>query len=128
MAQRAPPGTGTALARSALSDGRAWRKFQAIAEAQGGLRELKVAPRRHAVEATVAGTVASIDSRRLSRVAKLAGAPNDAVAGVDLHVRIGAHVNAGQPLYTLHAQSPGELEYALDYAHAQPDIIAVVAP
>ena len=34
----------------------------------------------------------------------------------------------GQPLCTVHAESPGELAYAFDYAAANPDIIAIREP
>jgi thymidine phosphorylase len=72
-----------------------------------------------------AGIVAAIDNRRLSRIAKLAGAPRAAFAGLDLHVHAGDPVADGQPLCTVHADSPGELAYALDYAAHQADVIAV---
>lgn len=61
-----------------------------------------------------------IDNRRLARVAKLAGAPTVAVAGVELHARLGSVVQAGMPLFTVHADSPGELAYALDYHASHP--------
>jgi len=124
LAQRAPLNSGAELAAQVIADGRAWTKFQAIAEAQGGLREPPVAPQQHVLTATRPGEVAAIDNRHLARVAKLAGAPADAAAGLDLHVRIGAVVEKGQPLFTIHAQSLGELRYALDYAGVHPDIVA----
>jgi thymidine phosphorylase len=125
MAGLAPPQRGLATARAALEDGRAWKKFQAIADAQGGMRELVLARYRQTIAANRSGVVAAIDNRRLSRIAKLAGAPRAAAAGLDLHVRSGAPVASGQPLYTVHADSPGELAYALDYAQRQLDVIAV---
>jgi thymidine phosphorylase len=67
----------------------------------------------------------TIDNRRLARIAKLAGAPLAACAGVDLHVRCGDFVERGEPLFTLHAASPGELAYAFDYASAQSETILV---
>ncbi|HEX6833493.1 MAG TPA: thymidine phosphorylase family protein [Rudaea sp.] len=121
----AGPGEGIVLARHALADGSAWRKFEAIADAQGGLRMPGVAAYRHSIAVPRAGIVTAIDCRRLSRIAKLAGAPRAPVAGLDLHVRLGARVDAGQPLYTLHADSPGELAYALAYAEHQDDVIAL---
>lgn len=127
MAGIAPAQHGLALARTVLDDGRAWRKFQAIAEAQGGMRELREARHQHTLTAHQAGVVSAIDNRRLSRIAKLAGAPRAAFAGLDLHVHAGASVAAGQPLYTVHADSPGELAYALGYAASQPDVIAISA-
>ena len=45
--------------------------------------------------------------------------------GAVLHVRLGAPVRAGQPLYTIHAESPGELAYARAYAEQHPSLIAL---
>lgn len=56
----------------------------------------------------------------MPRVAKLAGAP---AAGVLAHCRIADRVEAGDPLFEIHAQTRGELEYALAYAAAHPDIL-----
>jgi len=119
----APPGEGLALATAALQEGRAWTKFEEICEAQGGMREPAVAIYRQPVPALHTGTVIAIDNRRLARIAKLAGAPKSACAGIDLHVQLGAVVERGQPLFTLHAATPGELAYALDYAISQPEAI-----
>jgi thymidine phosphorylase len=69
--------------------------------------------------------VLGVDNRRLARIAKLAGAPQAPCAGIDLHVRVGDFVERGQPLFTLHADSPGELAYALDYAAAQAETVHV---
>jgi len=122
----AAPGSGLALATSVLADGRAWRKFQAICEAQGGLREPPVAAYQQAVPALHSGSVIAIDNRRLARIAKLAGAPKAVCAGIDLHVRLGEVVERGQPLFTLHAATPGELAYALEYATSQAEAVHVM--
>lgn len=126
MGGAAAPGAGFRLAADVLNDGRAWRKFQDICEAQGGLREPPVAPCRHELPAPRSGLVAALDNRRLARIAKLAGAPKTACAGIDLHVRAGEFVERGQPLYTLHAGSPGTLAYAVDYALQQQDAVLVI--
>ncbi len=125
LAGRASPNCGAALAAQVLADGRAWKKFQAIAEAQGGMREPPVARERHTVAAERTGAIAAIDNRHLSRVAKLAGAPLAKAAGVDLHVAIGDEIANGQPLFTIHAQSGGELRYSLDYVDVHPGIIKI---
>ncbi|MBG9390220.1 thymidine phosphorylase family protein [Caenimonas aquaedulcis] len=126
MGNAAAAGTGASVAEAVLKDGRAWRKFQEICEAQGGMREPPVAPCRQEIVAPRSGTVIGMDNRRLARVAKLAGAPKTPCAGIDLHVRTGEFVERGQPLYTLHAGSPGALAYAADYAHAQHDAVHVI--
>jgi thymidine phosphorylase len=120
------PGGGLAMATAVLEDGRAWAKFQEICEAQGGLREPLVAAHRQPVTAPRSGTVIAIDNRRLASIAKLAGAPKAACAGIDLHVQLGAVVEHGQPLFTLHAQTPGELAYALEYATSQAEAVHVM--
>jgi thymidine phosphorylase len=121
------PGEGVRRARDILNDGRAWRKFEAICVAQGGLREPPVAAHTHSVTAARHGRVKAIDNRRLARVAKLAGAPRAPAAGIELHAPLGAEVEAGMPLFTVHAEAPGELAYALDYVAVQPGIVHVEA-
>lgn len=118
-------GSGLALARTVLADGRAWRQFLAICEAQGGLREVPLAAVTEVVTAMQSGFVATIDNRALARIAKLAGAPRSPAAGVDLHVHVGEWVQAGQPLFTIHAQAPGELRYALTFQASQPSVITL---
>jgi thymidine phosphorylase len=128
LAPGTPPRQGLALATQALDSGRAWAKFLAICEAQGGFTEPGTASFHAPVLAARAGRVTAIDNRRLAKVAKLAGAPGAALAGLVCSLRLGDPVAAGQPLYTVHAQSPGERDYALAYAHAHPDILSLEAP
>ena len=119
------PGAGLDVAREILADGRALRKFEGICDAQGGMQSPPVAPHTHVVEATRAGVVSHIDNRRLARVAKLAGAPAAKAAGLELLVRLGDAVVAGQPLFTLHAESPGEVDYALAFARENEDTFII---
>lgn len=123
---RVQDGAGLALARTLLEDGSALRKFDAIRDAQGGRREPPRASHTRPVTAKRGGTVAMIDNRNLARVAKLAGAPTAPAAGVLFEVRVGQRVEVGTPLYTIHAQAAGELQYAAAYAQTHPDIVRVV--
>ena len=125
LANAVAAGEGGSAAGRALDDGRAWRKFQAICEAQGGMRELPRSSLTHSVEAPACSTVLGFDNRRLARLAKLAGAPSDKAAGLDLHVRVGDAVERGQPLFTVHAEAQGELAYALEYLAKQEGIVAL---
>lgn len=120
-------GQGQAKAIEIVDSGQAWRKFEAICRAQGGLREPPSAKHRHFIRSPRDGQVARIDNRRLARVAKLAGAPAASAAGIQLAVRLGQDVAAGEPLYTVHAETPGELAYALHYLTAQQDVISIGA-
>lgn len=99
-----------------LESGAAWKKFQAICEAQGGMREPPRAKHRRDFKSTITGTIRAVENRKLARVAKLAGAPRAVAAGLELHVGVGSRVEKGQPLFTLYAEAPGELSYASSYA------------
>ena len=122
---RAPTGAGTRLAEATLSDGRAWVKFQRICEAQGGMRLPGIAKQSHPLLSQKLGRVARIDNRKLSKLAKLAGAPESKAAGIELHVRLGDSINVGEPLCTLHSETRGELEYALEFATNHVDVFEV---
>lgn len=128
LGNAAPQNQGEAVAAKTLDNGRAWTKFQRICEAQGGMRTPPTSRLQRPLLAERSGRVHTIDSRRIARLAKLAGAPDDKAAGVDLHVRIGDLVECGQPLCTVHANAPGELDYAFDYAWANREIITVASP
>ena len=125
LAGAAPFGGGWRQAEQILATGAAWKKFQGICEAQGGMREPGQAPLRHDVLAGRDGIVTSIQNRKLAKVAKLAGAPGAALAGVDFHAPLGSRVRRGDALFTIHAETQGELTYSLAYATAQTDIVQI---
>ena len=127
LAGSARNGAGAVTAAEILSSGRALAKFMAICEAQGGFREPPLAPLRHGIKASSTGTVSEIDNRQIARIAKLAGAPAAKAAGIEMHVKLGQMVERGEPLYTIHAEAPGELGYALAFAEANPGAIEVLA-
>jgi thymidine phosphorylase len=108
-----------------LNDGHALKKFEAICEAQGGMRELQFAPFKHVIEAEHQGIVTNIDNRLIARVAKFAGAPDSPSAGVDFHTPLGTRLEKGDPLFTIYSNSPGELEYTLHYIRNEDEIIKI---
>ncbi|PWF43981.1 thymidine phosphorylase family protein [Massilia glaciei] len=122
---RAAPGAGRMLAQQVLDNGSAWRKFEAICEAQGGMRVPPRARHTHDICARQSGRVVAVDNRRLAGVAKLAGAPKSPAAGVAFHAPLGTEVAPGQSLLTIHADSPGELAHARAYAEAQAQLISI---
>ncbi len=122
---RTPPGSGAELAAQTLASGSAWEKFQRICEAQGGMREPPCAAHRHTLTAARPGRITGIDNRKLAKLAKLAGAPAAKAAGLEMHVRLGDAVEIGRELCTVHAETHGELHYALAYAAADGAIFTV---
>jgi thymidine phosphorylase len=106
-------GDGFDIARDILDSGRALAKMQAIIEAQGRRHEkLEPGPLTLEVPAKTAGTVIAIDNYQLARIARLAGAPLDKGAGVDLLKKLGDRVETGEPLYRVHAVFPADFRFA----------------
>lgn len=125
---RSNDGHGRALAEQLLHNGAAAAKFQAICEAQGGFREPGLAPHRSLECAQSAGRLAAIDNRRIAKIAKLAGAPGRQRAGLLLLVQPGDSIEVGTPLYEIHAETPGELAWAQDYARSGPSPFQIGDP
>jgi thymidine phosphorylase len=118
LGEAAGPDCGAELARDLLDRGAALRKFEAICRAQGAFREPPRASLQQVIAADQAGQVTAIDNRRIARIAKFAGAPDNPAAGLRLHVRLGDPVERGQPLVTLHSDTQSEIAYAMDYARS----------
>jgi thymidine phosphorylase len=69
------------------------------------------------------GPINGIDCWEIARVAKRAGAPANAAAGVRLCRGVGDVVTRGEPLLEIHAQSETQLGFARDYFAAHPEIV-----
>jgi thymidine phosphorylase len=127
MGGKAAEGSGTLEALRVLKSGDGYKKFTAICEAQGFFREPEVAPHKHRIRSAASGVVSEIDNRRLAKVAKLAGAPGAMTAGILLLTPLCTHVEENDTLFEIHAESQGELEYALSYLDTQKQIIKIKA-
>ena len=106
-------GDGFDIARDILDSGRALAKMQRIIEAQGR-QEQRFEP-GHLVREVVAeqsGTVIAIDNYQMARIARMAGAPMDKGAGVDLLRKLGDRVEKGETLYRVHASFPADFRFA----------------
>ena len=51
----------------------------------------------------------------ISRIARIAGAPNDKGAGIYLYKHVGDKVKRREKLFTIYAESERELKYAKDF-------------
>ena len=110
-------GAGFARAKTLLESGAAARKMEEICEAQGS-SPIRTEPggRIAEIAAQADGRVAAIDCQRIAILARLAGAPTDPAAGVDLLCKTGAIVRKGQPLYRIHGSEPSDFAFAVDAA------------
>ncbi len=110
-------GDGWRIARDILESGRALAQMEALIDAQGRRSSPpQLGELTHELPAPGSGQVIGIDNLQLARMARLAGAPQVAGAGVDLLAKLGDRVEAGQTLYRLHAQFPADLHFARSLA------------
>ncbi|MEU3215531.1 thymidine phosphorylase [Streptomyces sp. NPDC006971] len=115
-------GLGDADPAKALADGSAMDVWRRMISAQGGDPDaaLPVARERHVVTAPATGVLTRLDAYDIGVAAWRLGAGRarkedvvQAGAGVELHAKPGDPVTAGQPLLTLHTDTPEKFEYAL---------------
>ena len=101
--------------RAALADGRAMDVWRRMISAQGGDpdAELPTARETETVRADADGVLTTLDAYAVGLAAWRLGAgrarkedPVQAAAGVELHAKPGDEVRAGQPLMTLHTDTP----------------------
>ena len=107
-------GTGHALAAKILSSGRALDALERIVDLQGRHdRPSLPGDLVHEVSANQSGFVEHIDSAQISGIARAAGAPMDKSAGIDLLVRTGDAIDAGDPLYLIHGNVENDVQIAV---------------
>jgi thymidine phosphorylase len=106
-----------------LADGSAMDVWKQMILAQGGLpdAELPTSRESHVVTAPASGVLMRLDALAVGMAAWRLGAgrarkedPVQAGAGVEMHVKPGERVRAGEPLMTLHTDEPERFERALD--------------
>lgn len=106
-------GEGYNIARDILDSGRALAKMQAIICAQGEQQERFTPGKLVAdVKANKAGFVTAIDNLVVAHIARLAGAPLDKGAGIEIVKRLGDEVKPGDVLYRIYAQFPADFKFA----------------
>ncbi|WP_371625507.1 thymidine phosphorylase [Streptomyces sp. NBC_01116] len=106
----------------ALADGSAMDVWRRMISAQGGDPDagLPTAREQHVVTARSSGVLTRLDAYDVGVAAWRLGAgrarkedPVQAGAGVELHAKPGDTVAEGQPLMTLHTDTPEKFDYAL---------------
>lgn len=96
-------GRGEQRARELLESGEARKALDRMIDAQGPPpRSAPIGSLVFEAPAPRDGVVSQIDCFRIARIARTAGAPNDAGAGIDLQKRVGEKVRKGEPLYHVH--------------------------
>jgi len=110
-------GTGYQVAKEILESGKALEKMKAIIRAQGEKTKIPEPGKlTYEVCADSDGWVCGIDNFQINRIARLAGAPLDKGAGVDLFKKLGDRAEKGEPLYRIHAEFESDFKFAVRLA------------
>ncbi len=115
-----------AMAKEAIHSGSGFESFRKLIEIQGGdvsfvdhPEKLPEAPYKMVIEAPEEGFVSEVHARTVGETAVLLGAgrrkkgePIDLAVGIMIHVKVGEHIECGQPLYVIHARDEESLQDA----------------
>ena len=106
-------------AQDLLKSGRAFKKFQEIVIAQGGKKnikseDLKPAKNCSSISADLSGKITRINSKNVTTIAKLLGAPEAKDAGLYFYKKIGDEVKKGDEIVSLYGETEYRLREALD--------------
>lgn len=105
-------GQGYAIARDILDSGRALAKMNAMIQGQGAHPiDFTMGKYCYEVKANKAGVVSVIDNLQMAKIARIAGAPMDKKAGVDLVRKTGDSVTYGSVLYTVYAEFVSDFDF-----------------
>ena len=114
------------MAESAIRDGSGFARFRQLVNAQGGdasyldhPEKLPAAPLVETVPAPRSGYLSQIHARKIGEAVVTMGGGRerkedtiDHAVGVVIHKKVGDYTEKGQPLFTLHTNSPQSLEEA----------------
>jgi thymidine phosphorylase len=121
----------------ALADGRAMDHWRAMISAQGGDPDAPLPTAKHTetVRADTDGTLTRLDALSVGIAAWRLGAgrarqgdPVQSGAGIEMHAKPGDGVSAGQPLLTLHTDTPEAFTGAMAALRDAVTIEATAAP
>jgi pyrimidine-nucleoside phosphorylase len=114
------------MVKDVLASGAAWEKFRELVAAQGGdlsyvdhPEKLPTASLIETIPAPRSGYLSEVNARIVGETAVVLGAgrekkgqPIDHAVGIVVHHNVGDQVEAGQPLFTIHANQQDTLEFA----------------
>ncbi|MCK4809145.1 MAG: hypothetical protein KAS90_05970, partial [Candidatus Aenigmarchaeota archaeon] len=104
-------------AEDVLDSGMALKKFREIVRMQEGNPDMNLknslGKNIKTIKANRSGKVTRIYNRRISRIARIAGAPKDIGSGIYMHVKIDNFVNKGDRLFDIYADKKFKLDHAI---------------
>ncbi|MBU2632554.1 thymidine phosphorylase [Patescibacteria group bacterium] len=112
-------GNGFGWASHILSSGQASEKFKEIIKAQGGdpsvtSKDLKPGDNSFKIKSKKSGSIKSLNSKNITAIAKILGAPSEKRSGIYIDKKIGEKVEENETLYTLFAENVYNLKEGKD--------------
>lgn len=112
---------GYELAKEILFSGKAYEKFKEIVKVQKGNpkvvpEDLKLGKHKTVYVADQDGYVSFMDNSEIIQIARAAGAPTIAVAGIRFFKKIGDEVSKGEPLFEIYSSTKKKADSALALA------------
>jgi len=115
MAGKAKRGKGFDIAKEILESGKAYKKMVQIINTQGKKitepSKIRLGNISYDVRAKKKGVIKGISNRAISKIARVAGAPENKEAGVYLYKHVGDKVKKGEKLFTVYCYNKDKLDY-----------------
>ncbi len=116
---KAKYGNAFGLATDILKNGKAFEKFKEIVKAQGGNPEidsdkLKVGKNLFEVKAKRNGEIRILNSKNITSIARILGAPKQKGAGIFLNKKLHDKVGKNETLYTLYSENVYNLKEGIE--------------
>lgn len=106
---------GEKEAASIIESGDAWKKIHQIIRAQGEQENHYTLGQFHNdIKSTKTGRVHAINNESISRIARIAGAPEDKGAGLYLNKKVGDKVKKGETLFTIYTENDFKMKYVCE--------------
>ncbi len=111
-------GEGQSVADKQIDNGKAYKKFIEIIEAQGGNPKVKpedlhVGEFTCDYEAEKSGRISNVSNHAIAKIARAAGSPVDKEAGIYLFKKYGDIVKQGEKIFTVYSRSERHIERAI---------------
>lgn len=116
LSGRAKKGEGEKTALKILDSGEAFKKFEQIIHAQKGkIIEFREPAFFYDIIAEKDSKIQHIDNKLINKLARLAGCPEDKLAGIYIHKKKYDYIKKGEKIFTIYAISEEKLGHAKDY-------------
>ena len=87
-------------------------KRRKIGERNTDPEKIKLGKFKFDVKAKKAGKIVAIKNRSISKIARVAGAPDYAGAGIYIHKHVGDEVKKGEAIFTVYCRNKDKADYA----------------